>query len=538
MTWFTNHAKFMRESNMQPTPYGTTQGGTCRMRPGSDFRRPTETRFAAYLALVTILALGGCHSKTNHSHDASLQDDATADARPDAGSSADASDAEMVDARSLDASTPTLHPLAIDPNDPHSFTGMQGEPLLFVTHLSNTMMDDGYTVPIQRWYLDQLAAHHLNLVKIIASPDKDQTGPGYWSPYVRVSNAGGTTFGNDVWDLDQLDDSFFQQLANTIAYARDRNVYVQIQIWNHIGLKAGNAPWRWDGSPFNPDNCIQDTSTYGFPASGGNGAPVFYDSLNNSAQVDGKTLLDRQEELFDRVVLATKDYPNVFYELGLEVTMSDTAWARHWVDRLHSQAPGKLIIVDTSHYSGDASFFDGYTVHQVSVDDDSIPSALYALGKMGIEDTDFDCDWAETDLGKSRRAAWRAVLSRVGFTDFRCENNLLDGLGSQSASWVHPEVVETLERIVDLFKTNQIPFDQMQPNDAMGTDGVEVLSGAGFVVAYTTGSDFTLTLPDGTYDGLWFDPTTGNTNAAGSRNGGAQTFSPPSNQEWVLLLHP
>ncbi len=497
---------------------------------------------ALLLTVMSVFPIGVCGDDARKVSSRDAKSDALVSV--DGGSQEDAKfaeDASHPEDGSTDAGTGDaglLQPLTVDPRNPHYFLGMDGKPLLFLTHASNTILSDGYTESIRQWYIDELAAHHLNIIKLVAFPSKDVVAPGFWSAYLRVSGQGTTHFGNAVWDLDQFDGEFFRQVESVAAYARDRGVYVQVQIWNHIALKAGAHPWRWDGDPFNPDNCIQDTAAYGFPGSGADGSAVFYGSLNNPAVVDGKTLLDRQEEFFDRIVLATRDYPNVFYELGLEVTTSDSAWALHWLDRLHSLAPGKLMIVDTSHYSGDASLFDGYTVHEVSVSDDSVPAALYSLGKPGIEDTDFDCNWAGTDISQTRRAAWRAVLSGVGFNDFRCQNDLLDGLGSSSAQWVHPEVVETLGRIADLFLTQDIPLDLLVPSDDMATSGVEVLSGGGYLVAYSMGSDFTLTLPTGTYHGFWFDPITSATSPTQDRAGGVEHFAPPSSQEWVLVLHP
>jgi len=327
-------------------------------------------------------------------------------------------------------------------------------------------------------------------------------------------------------------------MADIAAYARDRGVYIQVQIWNHLTIKAGAHPWNWDGSGENPDNTVTDSAKYGFPKTGGNGAPVFYASLDNSTAVGGRTLLDRQHELFDAVVNATKAFPNVFYELGTEVTTSNSAWAKHWVDRLHTRAPGKLIIVDTSHYSGDRSFFDGYTVHEVSASGDSVPSALYALGKMGIEDTDFDCNWAGSDDAMARRAAWIAVASGVGWTDFRCQDQLLGGLGTQTTSWVHPKVVSQLALLSGFFRQRKVPFDQMAPDKSLASGAAAALAGAGHYVIYSTGSDLTVTLPSGSYQAEWFDPRTGAASSAGSAAAGSNTYTLPSADDWVLHIHP
>jgi Putative collagen-binding domain of a collagenase len=435
---------------------------------------------------------------------------------------------------SLFAAPVAAAPLAVDTN-PHYFTGLDGAPVLFLSHSANSVTNVSPIDADWQWYLDAMAASGLNLVKLIGQ-STDVTGTDRYLSYVRVPGGGNTAFGHDKLDLDQINPEFLKVLAAIAAYAEARGIYVQVQIWNHISLKTGSQDSRWDGCVWNPNNTVTDTAAYGFPGSGGNGAPTFYASLSNTVVVDGKTLLDRQNEFFDAIVGATKGFENVYYELGLEVTTSSTAWARHWTDRLATIAPGKLMIVDTKHYTGDASFFDGYTVHNASSDDDSVPQALYALGKMGIEDTDWTCDWAAGDLGKMRRTAWFAVLSGVHFVDFRCESSLLSWSGTDRIAWLRPEVPAQLGHVASFFSARAVPFARMVPDDAVSSSGAEVLAGDGFVVAFSTAPAIDLDLPAGNYIAEWYNPRTGVFKAAGAHSGGNQHFELPTTEDWVLLL--
>ena len=279
---------------------------------------------------------------------------------------------------------PHMRPLAVDALNPHYFTGMDGRPVLFLSHAGNSVALEGMDDAEWHWQIDQSAANGLNLVKLqgFFSSDVDDPAKNQIQPWLRTPSGRRTRFGNARWNLDRFNDAFFRLLDDVCGYAQARGVYVQVQIWNHINLKPGRHYYRWDGCAFNPQNTTTDTAAYGFPLSGQDGSATFYRSLENPAVVGGKTLLQRQEELFDRIVDATQRHPNVFYELGLEVSPS-TAWARHWVDRLHHIAPGKLMIVDVSHYAGDASFFDGITRHQVG------------NGRSMVTDT---CSWTVSHL--------------------------------------------------------------------------------------------------------------------------------------------
>jgi hypothetical protein len=430
--------------------------------------------------------------------------------------------------------------ISIDPNNPHYFDGPDGKPILFLSHASNSIISGGLTENNWKWYIDHAVANGLNLAKLVINIKDDDEKPKTNSitAYKRVAGHGKTNFGHAKWDLNQFNDHYFTLLSNICSYAQSKGMYVQVQIWNHIGLKHKRGLWvGWDGNAFNTDNTITDTAAYGFPGKGGEGYDVFYGSLNNNVMVDGKTLLQRQEALFDKVVNATKSYSNVFYELGNEVSPG-TAWAQHWTARLHSIAPKKLMIVEIGHYPGSISTFDGVTKHQVSVNDDRIPESLYSTGKMGIEDTDFTGDWAGSNDKKAREAGWRAVLSGIGWTDFRTAKNLLVDIGTNYINWNHPTVVKQISYIRKFFDNRNIPFAEMTPHDSIATSGsnIEVLAGDGKYVVYSDSKNFTLDLPSGTYNGKWYNPRSGTFTPAGLIEGGSRAFILPNAKDWVLYL--
>jgi hypothetical protein len=436
-------------------------------------------------------------------------------------------------------------PLGVYTAYPHYFTGMDGRPVLFLGHAEVDVVL-GLTDDDWRWQLDSSAAAGLNLVKVLGANSRDlhddraahkinpfkRTGPGYdWNGYPK-------------WDLDQFDDEYFANLTEVVSYACSRDIYVQVYLWNEIGLKVGPTENEWDGSYWNPSNTITSTAAYGFPGWGGDGRGVFYGSLSNPVTVNGKTLLERQEELFDRIVAATRDYPNVFYELGLEVSSDsyDTAWADHWIARLRAIAPGKLMIVDTTH-NNDRTEYEGVTAHQVSSEGDSVPEGLRASLKMGIEDSDFTCDWAGSDDARARRSAWYAVVSGAHWEDFRCADRLLVNKGTPSIAWKHPAVVDQLKHIRRFFDSRMIPFGDMIPDDsrATGETGAyqaDVLAGRGHYVVYAPpGASFDLRLGADGYSTEWYDPRQGTFRAGPRVAGGTVRFSPPTSEDWVLHVY-
>jgi hypothetical protein len=157
---------------------------------------------------------------------------------------------------------------------------------------------------------------------------------------------------------------------------------------------------------------------------------------------------------------------------------------------------------------------------------------------MGIEDTDFTGDWAGSDYKQAREAGWRAVVSGVGWTDFRISSNVFVNVGTNKFNWKYPAVVRQISYIRKFFDDRNIPFADMSPHDSIATSGsnIEVLAGDGKYVVYSDNSNFTLDLPSGHYKGEWYNPRSGKFTSAGLTTGASRDFVPPTSEDWVLYL--
>lgn len=445
-------------------------------------------------------------------------------------------------------------PLKIDPDNPHYFLGLDGKPVLLVGYTSDGMMG----MQDYRYYIDQLAAHGSNLVYIMGNYGND---PSSATMFKRAAGSGSTLYGyGDKFDLDQFDSSYFSHMSDICAYALSRGLYVSVHIWSSFYLRAsgGSAPeWGYNGGIFTPENTVTDTAAYGFPhvtkTSSVDTHDVFTASLTDTSTANGKTLLERQQDMFDKTVGATKDYPNVYYEFGTEFTTSNTTWAKYWVDRLHSEAPGKLIVVcipepgrptsgPYSFYTGDTSFFDGVLFHPFPPDQgigtDTLAQLLYQTGKIGWYDTDARdrSDWV-TSQTVLRNVAWPQVVSGVNFREY--VGSALVNDGASNVAIANPGDLSTLGLLTGFFAQRDIPFASMKPHDDLATNGVDVLAGSGVYVAYSQGTDFSLALDVGSYAGQWYDPRTGQATSipSFSSDGGPTSFTLPTSEDWVLYLH-
>jgi hypothetical protein len=110
-----------------------------------------------------------------------------------------------------------------------------------------------------------------------------------------------------------------------------------------------------------------------------------------------------------------------------------------------------------------------------------------------------------------------------------------------TGSWHGAEEYEDIKRMVDFWTTQQIPYWQMTPQNSLIVDGenVYVLADEGeeVVIYAATGGEFSIALPDGSYDVNLFDPKTGTTKALDATDGGdSVTLTLPDSSDWILHL--
>ncbi len=145
-----------------------------------------------------------------------------------------------------------------------------------------------------------------------------------------------------------------------------------------------------------------------------------------------------------------------------------------------------------------------------------------------------------------RRALW-AIAVGGGYSsagDARIFNEGPNGEPARvimTGSWHDAEEYEDIKRMVDFWTTQEIPYWQMTPQNSLIMDGenVYVLADEGeeFVIYAATGGEFSIALPDGSYDVNLFDPKTGTTRALDETDGGdSVTLTLPDASDWILHL--
>jgi hypothetical protein len=124
--------------------------------------------------------------------------------------------------------------------------------------------------------------------------------------------------GDDLYDLTQWNDPYWERLRFFLQETQRRGIIVQMTLWDQFDLAGGN----WLKHPWAPDrNVNYDT---GVIAS----REDFYDSV----RAGNKVMLDFQKRFINRVLELTLRHDNVLYNINNESSKGpvwENFWARH-----------------------------------------------------------------------------------------------------------------------------------------------------------------------------------------------------------------
>lgn len=196
-----------------------------------------------------------------------------------------------------------------------------GEPTLL---LGGSVEDNLFQVSDVEAHLDDLGEVGGNYVRCTMSC-RDE---GNVQPF---ADDGGT------YDLARWNDEYWDRFERFLAATGDRDIVVQIELWDCWDLVAD----PWAESAWNPAN--NDTYTAaesGLPES----VPDREDRFENPflstppALDDNRVVRPHQERFVDRVLDATERYDHVLYAVGNE-TETDPAWGEYWAGFVREREP-------------------------------------------------------------------------------------------------------------------------------------------------------------------------------------------------------
>jgi hypothetical protein len=427
-------------------------------------------------------------------------------------------------------SRPAAGPLRIHPANPRYFTDSSGK----VVYLTGSHNWDTF----QRWfegevqaqlkagrpgrfadYLDVLQSYHHNFIRLWVADTA-------WSPitrsaiepqpYVRIG-PGKAADGGLKFDLNQLNQAYFDELRKRVIAARDRGMYVAVMLFDSWGIsKYQAAPHdvTWDYHPFNKANNINGID--GDP--NGDGRGLEYHTLRIAA-------ITRLQEAYVRKEVDTvNDLDNVLYEISNESEADSKDWQYHmikFIKKYEATRPKQHPILMSGSGVSNADLFasPADAVAPAGIGDNP-PAATGA--KVVIVDSDHN--------GSTRRDpefAWKTFLR-----------------GNQPIvmDWWSGSEWDPIRRALGQTRAyaDKMNLASMTPHDDFASTKYCLADpGTEYLVYLPSGGTVTvdLTAAAGELKSEWLHPVNGTLTSGGTIEGGAKrTFKAPFNGGAVLRL--
>ncbi len=199
----------------------------------------------------------------------------------------------------------------------------KGDPVML---LGGSKDDNLFQLPELEKHLEEIAEVGGNYIRNTMSDRQDRGFEEY--PFKRLDNG--------KYDLNQWNEEYWQRFENMLHWTYERDIIVQIEIWDRFDYSRDN----WPPHPYNPQNNIN--YSYGesgfeprYPNHpGANEQPFFFTTPD---QHNNQTILQYQKKFVNKLLDVALEYPNVLYCIDNE-TSGEEAWAVYWAEFIRSRA--------------------------------------------------------------------------------------------------------------------------------------------------------------------------------------------------------
>ena len=185
--------------------------------------------------------------------------------------------------------------------------------------------------------LDRLEAAGGNVIRNTMSDRNDKGFEVY--PFGQLESG--------KYDLDQWNPEYWERFERMLRETSDRDIIVQIEIWDRFDYTDNNDADRWQVHPYNPKNNVNYTyESSGFAPHypdhpGRNQQPFFF---TTPGQKNNQVVLKYQQNFVDKLLNHSLEYQHVLYCMDNE-TSGEEEWGRYWAKYVKEKARGKGISV-------------------------------------------------------------------------------------------------------------------------------------------------------------------------------------------------
>lgn len=205
----------------------------------------------------------------------------------------------------------------------------KGEPVML---LGATDDDNLFQWPSPRFeeHLDNLVEAGGNFIRNTMSDRQDKGFELY--AYERRSDG--------RYDLDRWNDDYWRRFARMLEETAQRDIVVQVEIWDRFDFTDHRDHNHWQRHPYNPKNNVKFTyAESGFEDRypdhpGANKQPFFF---TTPGQRDNAVVFRHQQRFVDKLLTYSLQYGHVLYCMDNE-TRAQEAWGRYWAEHVKHRA--------------------------------------------------------------------------------------------------------------------------------------------------------------------------------------------------------
>ena len=207
----------------------------------------------------------------------------------------------------------------------------KGEPVML---LGGSKDDNLFQLPELKEHLDEIAEAGGNYIRNTMSDRPDKGHELY--AFKKLDNG--------KYDLNQWNKKYWQRFENLLRWTSERDIIVQIEIWDRFDYSRDN----WPPHPYNPKNNVNYTyKESGFEREypkhpGANVQPFFF---TTSLQRNNQIVLRYQQKFVNKLLDYALDYPNVLFCMDNE-TSGEEAWAVYWSEFIRKRAAKENKVVN------------------------------------------------------------------------------------------------------------------------------------------------------------------------------------------------
>ncbi|MEZ6133475.1 MAG: putative collagen-binding domain-containing protein [Pirellulaceae bacterium] len=398
--------------------------------------------------------------------------------------------------------------------------------------------------------LDRLADAGGNVIRNTMSDRKDKGFEVY--PFLRLDHG--------QYDLNVWNDDYWKRFERLLTETADRNIVVQIEIWDRFDFVDHNGSDRWQIHPYNPRNNVNYTyEESGFAKRypdhpGQNKQPFFF---TTPKQRDNAVVLAFQQKFVNKLLDHTLRFGHVLYCIDNE-TNGDEEWGRYWAQFVKQRAaksdkkvyvtemwddwdlaadrhkrtfdhPELYDFVDVSqnnHNKGEKHWDNFLFVREYL---SKQPRPMNTTKTYGADGNKF----GHSDQDAIERF-WRHLLAGAASMRFhRPESGL--GLNDKAVSCIR--AARKLEALIPLWTVepaNELLFER-NVNEAY----LAANKGQAYAIYFPAGGEVTLDMTDakGNFDVHWININTGESGPQRQFTGGSKVKLPSQGKEnWVAAI--